>query len=180
MNRTHVAVAGSMIVVAGLVYAWSARGTDEPPGSAPAEHPAAPSSMPVLASPPAADAAVATAKPAEATVEQVAAWVGDTQGDDAGRRAAAIAALARAPRAAAIPALRQVLATGEAGVDWPLALKSLTQLALEQGDEDGAVRNVIREAIYHGDGGNVPSLAQDALDTVERELAQHRAAMPHG
>jgi hypothetical protein len=100
---------------------------------------------------------------------QVDQWISDANGSDAGKRAAAISALAQAPRAQALPVLHHVLINGEPTVDRPLALRALRELALEQGDADGAVRGAIREAIYHGDGQDETLLAdaQDALDVVE-------------
>ena len=62
--------------------------------------------------------------------------------------------------------MRQVLSNG-ASEDRPLALRSLQELALEQGDADGAVRAAIREVIYHGDDETLMAAAQDTLDVVE-------------
>ena len=82
------------------------------------------------------------------TVEQ---WIADTTSGDPAKRAAAIAALAEAPRAQALPVLGRLLTDGEPQVDRPLALRSLRDLALNQGDDDGAIRDAVRHAIYHGD-----------------------------
>jgi hypothetical protein len=103
------------------------------------------------------------ATPVAASVEQM---IADANGADAARRAAAISALARAPRAQAVPVLQQLLRSGPSE-DRPLALKSLQQLALEQGDADGAVRAAIREVIYHGNDETLMAAAQDTLDVVE-------------
>jgi hypothetical protein len=46
-------------------------------------------------------------------------------------------------------------------------LNSLRELALAQGDADGAIRGAIREVIYHGDDESLMAGAQDALDVVE-------------
>jgi hypothetical protein len=99
----------------------------------------------------------------------VARWIADANGGDAARRSEAISALARAPRQQALPVLHRVLIAGEPSVDRPLALRSLRELALQQGDADGKVREAIREAIYHSDDQH-PGLmgdAQEALDVVE-------------
>jgi hypothetical protein len=100
---------------------------------------------------------------------QVEQWISEVNGGDAGKRAAAIAALSRAPREQALPVLHHVLINGEPTVDRPLALRALRELALEQGDADGKVRGAIREVIYHGDGQDETLLAdaQEALDVVE-------------
>jgi len=95
--------------------------------------------------------------------------ISEANGADAKKRVEAIAALAQVPRDQALPALRQILTSGDAHVDKPAALNSLRELALGQGDKDGKVREAIREVLYHDDGQN-PQLAtdaQDALDVVE-------------
>ncbi len=174
MNRTALVIAGSLVLAGGIVYAWSARGTDDAHAKPPAPSPVTAAKAVHAAPAPLASPAAAPPQAPPPSVEQMAAWVADTQSEDPQRRASAIAALARAPRAMAVPALRQVLTTGETSVDRPLALKSLSQLALEQGDDDGSVRNVIREDIYHGDGAELGTLAQSMLDDVERGLASRR------
>jgi len=60
-----------------------------------------------------------------------------------------------------------VLSAGERQVDRPLALKSLRTLALNQGDADEGIRNVLRQAIYHGDDDATVQGAQAVLDDVE-------------
>jgi hypothetical protein len=109
------------------------------------------------------------AAPAEASpgTDDVARWIADTTSGDARKRADAITSLRRAPRAAALPVLRNVLLSGEPEVDRPLALRALRDLALYQGDADGAVRAAVREAIYHGDNETVARAAQEVLDVVE-------------
>jgi hypothetical protein len=108
-----------------------------------------------------ADAPVAAA--------EVPRLIEEANGADAAKRALAIAALARAPRDQALPALHHIVTNGEPQVDRPAALNSLRELALNQGDKDGKVREAIREVIYHDDGSNpqLASAAQDALDVVE-------------
>jgi len=170
MSRIVFAIVVALVFAGTLALAWSTRGTEGQATPPAAASPAQPAAQTVAA--PAAVAAESPAPTAQAsTAEQVAGWVSDTQSEHPDRRATAIKALADAPAAAAVPALRQVLTSGEVSVDRPLALASLTRLAIAQGDADSSIRNAIREAIYHGDGGDIPALAQDALDTVERELA---------
>src|SRR5262249_17872234 len=92
-------------------------------------------------------------------------------GDDPRERAAAIAALATAPRARAVPVLQGVLNFGGDHADRELALISLRALALRQGDADGAIRNALRRAIdRHGDDEDIDRAAQAALDDIERDL----------
>jgi len=99
--------------------------------------------------------------------DSVTKWIAAATGDDAKERAAAIVALAAAPRSQAIPILQRVLNAGEPLVDRQLALNSLRSLAQNQGDEDGGIRNVLRQAIYHGDDEAVARAAQDVLDDIE-------------
>lgn len=114
-------------------------------------------------------------KPAEPTpqitTDNVARWIADTQSNDAKTRAAAIEALANAPKAQAIPALERVLESGEPQVDRQIALQSLHKLALSDGDSTGQIRAVIRHAIYHGDDEGVTQSAQAFLEDIEAALA---------
>lgn len=105
-----------------------------------------------------------------AAPDMVAQWLADAIGDDAKARAAAIAALATAPRAQAIPVLQKVLNSGDPQVDRSLALNSLRTLALQQGDADGSIRDALRQAIYHGDDEATTRDAQTVLDDVEGKL----------
>jgi HEAT repeat protein len=98
------------------------------------------------------------------TVDQ---WIADTASGDAAKRAAAITALAEAPRAQAVPVLARILTDGEPLVDRPLALQSLRDLALNQGDADGAIRDAVRHVIYHGDDFTKAGDAQEVLDIIE-------------
>lgn len=106
--------------------------------------------------------------------ETIAQWIKDTQSTDAKTRAAAIAALADAPKAQAMPALERVLETGEPNVDRHIALRSMHSLALREGDASGQIRDVMRHAIYHGDDDEVTQNAQSLLDDIEAEFAQRR------
>jgi hypothetical protein len=103
-------------------------------------------------------------------LDSVAKWIADAFDDDPRTRAAAIAALATAPRSQVIPVLRRVLSVGESGVDRPLALHSLRILALQQGDVDGGIRDAFRQAIYDGSDEAITPSAQAALDDVENYL----------
>lgn len=98
------------------------------------------------------------------TVEQL---IVDTASGDAAKRAAAITALAEAPREEALPVLARLLTDGEPLVDRPLALQSLRDLALNQGDADGAIRDAVRHVIYHGDDFTKTEDAQEVLDIIE-------------
>jgi hypothetical protein len=101
------------------------------------------------------------------TPVQVSQMIADSMGGDAGKRAEAIAGLANAPRAEAVPVLRRILTDGEPQVDRPLALRSLRDLALSQGDDDGAIRDAVRNSIYHGDDFTKTDDAQEVLDIIE-------------
>jgi HEAT repeat protein len=124
--------------------------------------------LPATAAPATVVATTASTSAPEATPapDQVARWLQDLNSAEAAKRAAAITALATAPREQALPALRNVLTSGE-HADRPQAINSLRELALGQGDADGRVRQIIREVIYHGDDEALASQAQDALDVVE-------------
>jgi hypothetical protein len=97
----------------------------------------------------------------------VAKLIADTASGDAATRAAAIAALAEAPRTEALPVLGRILTDGEPEVDRPLALRSLRDLALNQGDADGAIREAVRHAIYHGDDFTKADALQETLEIIE-------------
>lgn len=101
----------------------------------------------------------------------IARWIADTQSTDAKTRAAAIVALAAAPKAQAVPALKRVLEVGEPQVDRQIAVRSLHVLALQQADDDGAIRDVLRDAVYHGDDEGVTQSAQAVLEDIETEFA---------
>lgn len=101
----------------------------------------------------------------------IARWIADTQSTDPKLRAAAIAALAEAPKAEAVPALKRVLTVGEPQVDRQIAVRSLHVLALQQDDDDGAIRNVLRDAVYHGDDEGVTDSARAVLEDIEAEFA---------
>jgi len=110
------------------------------------------------------DSAAVSSQAAIVTVERL---IADTTSADAAKRAAAIAALAEAPRAEAVPPLRRILTSGEPTVDRSLALRALRDVALNQGDADGKVREAVRHAIYHGDDFTKTDEVQDVLDMIE-------------
>ena len=117
------------------------------------------------------DTTVAAAAPGADTLER---WIKDTQDSDPKTRATAIANLANAPTAQALPALREVVDTGEPEVDRHIALRSLHALALRDGDENSQVRDVMRRAIYHSDNDGVTQTAQSLLDDVEAAFAEQQ------
>ena len=127
---------------------------------------ATPLAVPLQASLSSPPEAAAPAAPS-ISAKDVAKWIADTASGDAATRAAAIAALADAPRAEALPVLGRILTAGEPQVDRPLALRSLRDLALNQGDADGAIRDAVRHAIYHGDDFTKVDEVQEALDIIE-------------
>jgi HEAT repeat protein len=99
-------------------------------------------------------------------------WIKDTQSSDPKIRAAAIAKLGGAPKAQALPVLKNVLESGEPELDRHIALNSLHSLALRDGDKNGQVRDLMRSAIYHSDNDGVMQTAQSLLDDVEAALAE--------
>jgi hypothetical protein len=74
--------------------------------------------------------------------------------------------------------LQQVLTSGTAG-ERQLALESMRTLAMEQGDTDEAIRNTIRQAVYHSDSEDLVQSAQVALDDIEGALVDRTDQHPH-
>jgi hypothetical protein len=109
---------------------------------------------------------------ATVSTDRVAQWIAEAFDANPATRAAAIAALAAAPRSAVVPTLQRVLIAGEPMVDRPLALNSLRTLALQQGDGDGDVRDAMRQAIYDGSDDAISQRAQNVLEEVEAALDQ--------
>lgn len=164
MKQFRYLLLGVIVIgTVGLILAYTE------PDAAPSENPiaVAPAALPSSAPP-----AAASASPASTPVsaKSTAQWIADTSSGDAATRAAAIMALAQAPRGEALPVLGQILESGEPRVDRSLALISLRDLALNQGDSDGAVRDAIRHVIYHGDDFTRVDDAQEALDVIEESL----------
>jgi HEAT repeat protein len=104
--------------------------------------------------------------------DDVSHLIADTQSNDAKTRAAAIGALADAPKSQAVPALKRVLEIGEPLVDRQIALQSLHKLALNDGDHTGAIRDILRHAMYHSDDEGVTQTAQALLEDIEAALAE--------
>lgn len=102
------------------------------------------------------------------SAEAVAQWLIDAEGSDADRRAAAIIALAGAPKAEAVPVLQKII-KGSVDQERQLALGSLHALALRQGDGDDEIRTVLRLTIYDGDEGPIANSAQAVLDNIESD-----------
>lgn len=111
------------------------------------------------------------ASEAPTSADDMERWITDTTSTDAGLRATAIAALADAPKAKAVPALEHVLEVGEPGRDRQIALRSLHKLALREGDDDGKIRDILRGAVYHGDDEDVSESARAFLEDIESEFA---------
>lgn len=161
------------------VYSYVTRNLGHPEPQQPAAHVQIPHDD---AADPAAQATLDTQSPeirdlAEAAPirdtnpASIARWIADTQSTDPKMRAAAIAALAEAPKAEAVPALTRVLTVGEPQVDRQIAVRSLHVLALQQDDDDGAIRDVLRDAVYHGDDESVTDSARAVLEDIETEFA---------
>ena len=63
--------------------------------------------------------------------------------------------------------LGRILTDGEPHADRPLALRALRDLALNQGDNNGAIRDAVRHVLYHGDDSTKVDDAQEVLDIIE-------------
>lgn len=105
------------------------------------------------------------------TPENVATWTAQATGTDAAKRAAAIEALASAPKADAVPVLERVLKIADDG-DRPRALRSLRTLAQREGDADDRIRTVVRNIVFHADDEATTQAAQAMLEDIERDLSQ--------
>jgi hypothetical protein len=162
----------------GLAYVHAKR--DD---SASVERPSAAPRKPVDALPALAETRQPQATPAQPspvqpspapriTSSDVERWITDSQSNDAKTRAAAIESLAKAPMAQALPALERVLESGEPQIDRQIALRSLHVLALNDGDDTGAIRDAIRHAMYHSDDEGVTQSAQAFLEDIEAALAE--------
>lgn len=112
-----------------------------------------------------------------ASAETLAKWIADASSDDSKARAAAIVALAGAPKSQAVPVMERILQVGEPQVDRQIALRSLHTLAVQQGDADGRIRDVLRQAIYHGDDEGVSQSAQALLEDIEVASAEAGASL---
>jgi hypothetical protein len=159
-------------VIAALAYSNATRTPVEPMSTG--EPSTALSAAPEGITPPTDSDVVADSAQAgpstEVTSQSVDEWIADSLSENRDKRSAAIIALAQAPRAQAVPALREVLEMGDAESDRQLALRSLHTLALDQGDDDGLIRDTFREAMYHGDDDSVTQSAQAYLEDVEAAI----------
>jgi len=187
MARPSVVVVVLAMVGAlgGLVYVHVTRdGPEENNATTPraatparAETARSATAQPAIAAPtgtPLNDPDAAPAQPSSAqfpATDDVERWIAATRSNDPKARAAAIQALANAPVSQALPALERVLESGEPHVDRQIALHSLRALALNDGDDNGAIRDAIRYAIYHSDDEGVMQSAQAVLDDIEAEFA---------
>ena len=157
-----LAALGALLIVIG----WSLVRKPEPASTASSKEPAGKVPPPVPA--PLVDAAtvIEIATPGSSP-PPVSILAMETASGDADRRAAAITALGSAPRAEALPVLGKILTDGEPEIDRPLALRSLRELALNQGDADGEIREAVRHAIYHGDDFTKADALQETLEIIE-------------
>jgi hypothetical protein len=161
-RRTTLSLAITAVGAVAIGSAYIASRPDAPVAPAAASSPA-----PEVSAAPAMAAVNSAPVSAAVTPDYVANWIADSTGGDAAKRATAIAALADAPRKDALPVLRRILIDGEPQIDRPLALRSLRDLALAQGDADGAIRDAVRQAIYHGDDLTKTEDVQEVLDIIE-------------
>lgn len=139
----------------------------------PASSAVVPATQPTtLAEPPEAAEIHAPAPPAASNdVRTVDMLQADTQSPDARTRADAIAELSRSSDPRAIAALRRVLDDGDPQMDQPLALQSLQKLAMDRGDDDGAIRETLRHTIHHATDESVIQSAQLLLEDLDARLA---------
>ncbi len=110
-------------------------------------------------------------QPLPASADPVFAMGMDVSSQDRATREAAIRALATAPPMQAISVLQEVLNSGDPRVDRPLALASLREMALNQGDADSRIRDAIRYAAQHGDAAFARE-AQVVLDEIENSTGR--------
>ena len=98
----------------------------------------------------------------------------DADSEDPQKRSSAIIALANAPKAEALPILKRAVDVSSSESDRQLALRSLYTLAVEQGDDDGHIRDTLRTAVYHSDDEGVSQSAQAYLEDLDVALAPTR------
>lgn len=164
MKRIRYLLLGIIVIGAGaLIFVFTRPDAN-------AKEPVAAAAPKAAVSAPTAPAASPTSTSAATSTKTTAQWIADTSSGDAQARAAAITALAEAPRSEALPVLSRILTHGEPLVDRPLALTSLRELALNQGDADGAIRDAVRHVLYHGDDFTKVDDAQETLDIIEESL----------
>jgi hypothetical protein len=156
-----ITLAAAAAILAGVVW-YAGRDADEAVATA---HVAA-AQAPERPTP----TVVPVSAPAPAASASLAGLIADATSADAAKRATAIQGLGTAPRAEALPVLGGILLNGEPLVDRKLALASLRELALTQGDADGKVRDAVRAAIYHGDDFTPTEEVQETLDVIEESV----------
>jgi hypothetical protein len=88
-------------------------------------------------------------------------------GDDPEQRSAAIAALADAPRARALPVLLRIVVRGSEPADRHAALMALRTQAIAQDDADGAIHDALRELIADGNDEIVSAHASLLLEQLD-------------
>jgi len=177
-----VAIVAMLAAAVGIAYVKTNRSKPDD------DNEAKTASAPVVTGAPAkpieAPPVATTAKPVEAvrapsSPNDVVQWIANTQSSDAKTRADAIQALANAPKAQALPALKRVLESGEPQVDRQIALRSLHVLALNDGDDTGTIRDTIRYAVYHSDDEGAAQSAQAYLEDIEAVLAERTESAPN-
>jgi hypothetical protein len=170
-RRTYLLLGLAVGAVAVAIWSFTRQAADSQPDVVAALPQPVPAASMVASQP-----ATPPANPTKTTTQLIL----DTSSGDAATRASAIEALADAPRAEALPVLGRILTDGEPQVDRVLALRSLRDLALNQGDADGAIRDAIRHAIYHGDDLTQVDDVQEALEVIEESLqAQRDVSVSH-
>jgi hypothetical protein len=170
MNRKLLVIPALLVLAGVAAYAWEQRETPASPELAATPVKSVPA--PTTSAAPTATADPAVSAAGAVSPDELARWSVDVNSADAGQRAAAISALAQAPSTSALPILQNVLNSGEVLVDRPLAMQSLRTLALREGDANGVIRGVLRQAIYHAEIEDLARQAQSVLDDLDLRLNQ--------
>src|SRR5512139_431841 len=123
--------------------------------------------VPALAGvvPPPPAAAASPADSNAATARELDGLLSAATGDFADQRLDAIAALADAPPARAMPVLLRIAEQGVVSADRHAALDSLLAQARRQPDTDGAIHGLLRDLVYDGND-------EEVSDHAARVLAQ--------
>jgi len=165
----RLALIAAVLPVAGvLVWSYSRNAREQTAQSTPSYS----AVSNALATQPEPAAVVSASSSAESatSASSIDQLIADATSSDPAARAAAIVALGNAPKQRVLPVL-QSLASGGEIADRQSALKSLTKIAIEQGDSDRLIRDAIRQVISHGEDETVTQSAQAALEAVEAGLA---------
>jgi hypothetical protein len=173
MNTQANSQRGMLIAVAVIILGGAVAGvllgqSDATPAAAPIADAQAPVTVAPVVVPAAAVPAPAAPAVAALSETELAGLANDSMSGPAASRIAAIEKLAKAPREQALPLLKRALLNGEPGVDRPVALQGLRELALAQGDADQRIRDAVREVIYHGDDESLAADAQETLDVIAK------------